>query len=476
MRRIPRLSGDTMLGHVREMRTDPIALLNRLNRECGDIGAVRFLNTWLVVANTPEMVGEVLVDKARSFRKSRFLRAALHPLIGDGLFNSDGDLWRRQRKLMAPIFQPARVAEFAPCMSQYATDGAEQWRDGETVDVARETTRVTMAVAGKTLFDADTLDESDELGDALTVALHWVMDAASSTSLGLQLISAGLLENLILRAPPPAKGPLARVVANLEVPVMWPGAGTRRLKAAIRVLDGRVQRMIDERRADSRPRRDLLTRLLGARDEETKGPMSDRQLRDEIVTLFVAGHETTATALAWAFYLIDRHPDVRAALEREVSAIGTRPLTASDVPRLPLAQKVFKESLRMYPPVRVLERQAVEPVEIGGHQIPRGAFVAVWPWALHHRPELWPDPERFDPERFTPQAEDARPRYAYVPFGAGARVCIGNHFALLEGPIVIAAWVARARLESADDREVLSDPAAATMRPLGGVTMRVMRR
>jgi cytochrome P450 len=261
--------------------------------------------------------------------------------------------------------------------------------------------------------------------------------------------------------------------AALDVPLRPPTPRNRALATALGVIDRRVDRMIAERRSSVAAPRDLLTQLLRAGGGEEL--MSDRQLRDEIVTLFVAGHETTATALAWAFYLLGRAPEAYARLEREALALGRTP-EASDLERLPYAQQVFKEALRLYPPVPVFERMALEPTQIGGHPIERGQYVAVFPYALHRRPRIYPDPERFDPERFTPEAEERRSRHAFAPFGTGPRVCIGNHFALLEGPLVLATLLRQCRLEPVDDVPVEPDPIAATMRPLGAIRMRVIRR
>jgi cytochrome P450 len=457
------LSSRDWTGHARESRTDLLGLLRRFNRERGEIGRLTFFGLSAVIVNSPALVEEFLVDKARLFRKSPALRLALHPLIGRGLFTSDFDLWKQQRKKMAPLFQPAILGRYADDMSAAAVRCAATWRDGAALDLGREMTRITMSIAGKTLFDAETFDEADTLGGALTVALEW--SAAAAQSVGVMLQSE--LQRALERRPrrDDHAGWLAR-------PLLWPTSRNRRLRAALRVLDERVARMIDERRARGAERADLLARLLSAGGAE----MSDRQLRDEILTLFVAGHETTATALTWAFYLLARHPDVQARLEREVAGLDGRTPGLADLPRLPLALRVFKESLRLYPPVPLFERCALEDVELGGHRIRRGGYVSVLPFALHHRPEVWPDPERFDPERFTPEAEAARSRYAFVPFGAGPRVCIGNSFALMEGPLVLATLVQRARFTLTDERELRVDPAAATLRPLGGLPARVSLR
>jgi cytochrome P450 len=234
--------------------------------------------------------------------------------------------------------------------------------------------------------------------------------------------------------------------------------------------------MIAERRAaPDRGRHDLLSLLLSARDEETGEPMPDRQVRDEVHTLFIAGHETTATALAWALWLLARHPAIYHALRDEVLALGGTP-TAADARRLPLALRVFKESMRLYPPVYLFGRVSIADVEVGPYRLPNGTVILISPYALHHRAELYPDPERFDPDRFLPEREAARHRSAYIPFSAGPRTCIGNHFALLEGPLVLAQVLRAVDLELVPGREEIDVDPQATLRPRDGIPMRVRRR
>jgi cytochrome P450 len=458
------------LGHVRELRGDLLGILRRFDEECGALGRFNFPGQSLLVVNSPALIDELLVAKAKSFRKSKLLRGALFPLLGDGLFTSEGELWRAQRKLMAPIFQPAHLDGFAACMVESALRCADRWHDGAEIDIAAEATRITMAIAGKTLFDAETLDEADELGHALAAALGWSAQAAASLRILTQVELAGAVESVGERLGGGWRQRALGLAARLEQPILWPIERDRLLQRALEVLDRRVGRMIDDRR-NGTDRADLLSRLLGAKDGGTG--MSDRQLRDEIVTLFVAGHETTATALAWAFYFATRDASVRARLDAEVAALGGRPPTAADLPRLGYATRVFKEALRIYPPVPIYERMALEPVTIGGVDLEPGNYASIFPWALHHRPELWPEPERFDPDRFTPAAEEARPRHAWLPFGAGPRVCSGAHFALMEGPLVMAALWQRVSFELCEDREIGIDPDAATLRPHRGIRMRV---
>jgi cytochrome P450 len=257
-------------------------------------------------------------------------------------------------------------------------------------------------------------------------------------------------------------------------PVHWPGESTRRLEEAVRVVDERVARMIAARRAAGLARRDLLSVLVSARDEEGRA-MSDEEVRDEILTLFIAGHETTASALAWALYLLGQHPEALERARGEASALRGRPATAADLPRLGFCLQVFKEAMRLYPPIYVMARRCLVDVRIGSFDLPRDTALIISPWTLHRRPEIWPDPERFDPSRFEPAAEQARDKLAYLPFGAGPRICIGNHFSLMQGPLALATLLARLDLELVT-RAPIEPEAHATLRPKGGVPMRVTAR
>lgn len=462
---------------MRLMRDDRLGGLLAFNRDHGDIGRFGFLFGDVVLVNTPELIHEVLVTKARSFEKSPIMRAALYPLAADGLFTSEGELWRRQRKLMAPLFHPNVMQGFGRDMIACAERAVADWRDGGTVDVLHEMTRITMAVAGRTLFDVDTFNESDELGDALTTALHWAGEQSASPLLIAQARAAIGVRLVAEKLPEALAAPLRKLYRRLTVPILVPGERTRTLKDAVALLDRRVERMIAERRAgasDGRDRRDLLSLLLSARDDETGEAMPDRQVRDEVLTLFVAGHETTATSLSWAFVLLGQHPAIYAALRAEVEALGHAP-TVEDLPRLPLALRIFKESLRLYAPVYLFGRVAIADVDVGPYRMPTGTVVLISPYALHHRPELWPDPERFDPDRFLPEAEAGRHKSAYLPFSAGPRTCIGNHFALMEGPLVLATILWRYDLRPASDRPTETDP-QATLRPKGKVPFVVTAR
>jgi cytochrome P450 len=459
-------------GGIAAFRNDRLGMLHKFLEERAPLGRLHGLQGLVVLVNSPDTVHEVLVEKARSFEKSPVLRMALYPLAGVGLFTSEGELWKRQRKLMSPIFQPSQIEHFAEQMTECALRAIKTWRDGETLDIARETTRIAMAVAGTTLFDVDTFGEADELGEALTVALHWTGAQSTSLPLVIQARLRTLLMQLAGSVPPPLSAPLNGLAARLLRPLLLPGRETRELRRALDVLERRVARMIEDRRKNPGAD-DLLSRLLSARDDDGE-KMSDRQVRDEILTLFVAGHETTATALAWSIMLMCQNPATYARARDEALALPGVP-GYRDLPWLPYCLRVFKEAMRLYPAVFLFGRQAMAPVEVGGFLLPKGTICLASPYVLHRRPDVWTDPERFDPDRFTPEAEAARHKSAFYPFSLGPRTCIGNHFALMEGPLVLATLLRHADFELRDPRGTTADP-QATLRPKGGIAVRIKLR
>ncbi|MFO0547451.1 MAG: cytochrome P450 [Polyangiaceae bacterium] len=465
--------GEGFLGHNRDFREDRLGSLRRL--AAVQTPALRLKlpvpGVRAMVANHPDIVQEVLVEKAKWFAKSDMLRFSLFPLAGEGMFTSNGELWRRQRKLMAPLFQPRALERYAPDMVACAERTVSTWQDGAALHLHHETTQIAMAVAGKTLFDADTFGEADELGHALTVALDWAGYVIGRPEAILHILCKRILE----RWKEQTTGRVSELAARLELRMRGPavllGARDREMGRAIALLDQQVQRMIDARRQSHGAHGDLLSKLLEAHDEDG-AVMSDRQIRDEILTLFVAGHETTATGLAWTLYEACRHPEVYEEMQREADAVGDAP-TVADLGKLDMCLRAFKEALRLYPPVYVFGRDSTEPVEVGGYALPRSTNVMIAPWAIHRRASLWPDPERFDPERHTPEAEAQRHRYAYLPFSAGPRICLGIHFAYMEAPLVLATMLRRFRFELLGDDE--PEP-SATLRPRKGIRVRVHAR
>jgi cytochrome P450 len=366
----------------------------------------------------------------------------LKPLLGNGLLTSEHEAWRRQRKLAAPAFQHRRIAAYAQAMAEQAERAQQGWADGAQIDVASEMMRLTLGIVGKTLFDADVGGEADQVRAALTTALHYV-DAQTSTA--------------------------------LPTPPNWPTPRNLRNRRAIARLDAIIYRLIAERRATGLDTGDLLSMLLQARDEDDGRGMSDRQVRDEAMTIFLAGHETTAVGLAWAWYLLAQNPHIYGRLREEATRVlAGRAPTYADLEQLPYALQVFKEAMRLYPPAYVIGRYSIRDVDLGDQVLPAKTWVIISPYTLHRRNEYFPDPERFDPERFTADNERRLPRYAYLPFGGGPRICIGNHFALMEGQIILAALAQRLTFDLLPGQQIRPRP-LITLRPRDRIMMGVRR-
>jgi len=426
-----------------EFRRDPPSLLSGLAREHGDIVHFKLGPQDIYLLNHPDYIRDVLVTHNRNFVKSRGLEMA-KKFLGESLLTSEGEFHRRQRRLAQPAFHRQRINAYANVMTEHAVRTRERWRDGETIDMWQEMMRLTLAIVGKTLFDADVESEAQEIGKALTDVM--------------QLF--GRITN-----------PLGGLLDKLPLP-----ANIRWLKAKAR-LDSTIYRMINERRASGEDRGDLLSMLLLAQDEEGDGSsMTDEQLRNEAMTLFIAGHETTANALTWTWYLLSQHADVEARLHEEIdSALSGSLPTAGDVARLPYIEMVFAESMRLYPPAWTLGRRVLTDYPIGPYTVPANAIVLMSPWVMHHDSRFFPDPFKFDPERWTPEARESRPKFSYFPFGGGPRVCIGEQFAWMEGALLIATLAQRWKMRLAPGQRV-EPKAMITLRPRYGMKMIVETR
>jgi cytochrome P450 len=428
--------------NLRAMQYDPLRFLTRLTREYGDSASFRVARARLFFFAHPDHVRDVLVTRNASFMKGIALQRT-KIVLGEGLLTSEGELHKRQRRLAQPAFHRERIQRYGEEMVEKALAARESWHDGEELDVGHEMMRLTLAVVAKTLFDADVDDEADEIGAALTELM--------------------LMFPILLH-------PLAPLI--LRMPFM---PQVRRFRKAMARLDRTIYSMIEERRRANTDRGDLLSMLLMATDVEGDGGgMSDLQLRDETMTIFLAGHETTANALAWTWYALARNPDVERELHRELDEVlGGRTPTPADYPRLPYTEMVLAESMRVFPPAWGIGRYALTETKIGDWSVPKNALVVVSQWVTHRDPRFWPDPDRFDPLRFTPEAKAARPKMAYFPFGAGPRICIGEGFAWMEGVLLLATIAQKWRFEKGPDVE----PAAfITLRPKTAMRMVVRRR
>jgi cytochrome P450 len=440
--------GHWFWGSIQERRHHPLQLFLQAHQQFGDLVRLRMGPAIsLVSVASPELVKHVLVDNPTVYGKPPSLLASAAPLIGNGLFSSDGDFWKRQRRLMQPAFHKERLAGLTHLMVDSTQHMLSRWQArasaSEPLDLSAEMMRLTLAIVGRALFSTDVSGTADRVGQALAVALEGTNH---------RLLSLGL-----------------------RAPDFLPTSRNRAFRDAISTLDSVVFDIIARRRAGETHGNDLLAMLMAAQDADTGERMTDQQLRDETMTLFLAGHETTANALAWMWHLLAQHPEVEARARAEVeSTLQGRPPTFEDLPRLRYLTQIFEETLRLYPPAWISARLAKKEDVLGGVRIPASPRVIVITsaYVVHRNPRVWPEPERFDPDRFSPERSAERPRLAWLPFGAGQRLCIGNNFALMEAPLITASVLQRFRLRSVPGHAVQPEP-LITLRPKGGLPMLV---
>jgi len=393
------------------------------------------------LVNHPDLVEEVLVTRNRHFIKHFALRMT-QTTLGNGLLTSEGEFWRRQRRLAQPAFHRDRIAGYAAVMVEYAERMLAGWADGQVRDVHDDMMRVTLEVVAKTLFDADISGDSADASAAMETLMRCFT---------------------------------ARVGRIIRLPERFPTPVNLRLRRAARRLDQILFRIIAERRAGGEDRGDLLSMLLHAQDEDDVR-MTDHQLRDEAMTLFMAGHETTADTLTWAWYLLSQDPEVEARLHAELAEVlGGRAPGVADLPRLAYTEHVVTETLRLYPTVWLLGREAIEPCEVGGYRVPVGTTVYMSQWVVHRDPRFFDDPEVYHPDRWADGLAQRLPRYAYFPFGGGPRICIGNGFAMMESVLLLATIAQRFRLALAPGAMIKPLP-TMTLRPDGGIKMVLAQR
>ena len=422
---------------LRAFRRDPIGVLEEL-ANYGDLVRVRIPGRDAFLLNHPDLVRDVFVTDHRAFHKGPTIQAA-KMLLGESLLTSEGEHHRRQRRLIQPMFHHDRIASYADAMVRGARRAAERWHDGQELDVHAQMSALTLSVVGETLFGTDVDEErSATVRRALTDTL-------------------GMFDRVY--------SPLFRLLTRMPSPTM------RRFRRVESDLDAVIAEMIAERRATGTTGDDLLSVLLRA-SEDGVG-MSDEQVRDEALTLFLAGHETTSIALTWTWWLLALNPDAESRLHDEVGALDGGP-TVEDLPRLAYTRAVLDESIRLRPPAWAIGRNAVADHPAGGFTIPNGSVVVVSPWLLHHDERWWPGAGTFRPERWLADRPEGS-RFAYVPFGGGPRRCIGEPFALMEGTLVLATIARRWRFRTASDEPPGLQP-VVTLRPRGGLRMRAERR
>jgi cytochrome P450 len=431
------------LSLARRLQTERLEYPLELARTYGDFVYSKVGPFHLYFANHPDLVKEVLVTRGKCFRKLPRIIKALRDVDGNGLVLSEGDFWLRQRRLVQPAFSPKRFDGYAKTVVDCAQQAVERWSPGAQIDVLPEMRRLALAIVARTLFGAEVSDSEGTLGSAVET-----------------------ISEIVTRES-------GRIV---QWPIWVPTPDNRRKRAAIQVVDRVIRRIIRERRASREDRGDLLSMLLAAVDEEGGGTgMTDEQARDEAITLFNAGHDTTASSLTWTWYLLAKHPDVEAAVRDEaLGALQGRAATYADLPALAYTACVVKESMRLYPPTwALIPRVAAQSVTIGGYELPKGAWVYIYPWVLHRDGRFFADPERFEPERFKPDRAALIPQHAYIPFGAGPHVCIGNTFATMEMVLALATIVTQRRLTLPPGHPPVIPDALIAIRPRDGLNLRV---
>ncbi|HEX2207594.1 MAG TPA: cytochrome P450 [Longimicrobium sp.] len=444
----PLMPGGLLFGSGPEAVADPLALYTRAQRALGDVVRLRGIPgiNWYLITH-PAGVEHVLKSRGRNYRKPDRFNAPVRQLAGNGILAAEGDSWLQNRRLMQPAFHRRRLAGLVTQMAEGAEVAAERWErlaaEGAEVEVGEEMLRLTLRIVGTTLFSHDLSGDANALGRAIRTSFSWVS---------------------------------RRMTLPFAPPIWVPTAENREFAAAREVVHRTVDAMIAERRRSGEQHPDLLQMLLDARDADTGARMDDRQVRDEALTLMIAGHETAAASLSWMWYLLARNPDPAAKLRDELDAVlGGRTPGAEDLPNLPYTRAVFDETLRLYPPAWGQPRESVEEDEIGGYRIPARNIVMVCQWVTHRRPDLWERPDDFVPERFLGAAKEAVVPWSYYPFGGGARMCIGNGFALMEAQVVLATLAQRYEPELVPGQDIVPD-ATFTLRPKHGVRMRIRRR
>jgi cytochrome P450 len=435
-----------LLGSARTIQRDPLGFNMSMLQRYGNVVAVRFLIWPTYMIFHPQDVKHVLQENHRNYSKDTYLIHFLRPLLGQGLLTNDGQSWLHQRRLMQPAFHRKQLTTFGALLTGATRAMLERWQDAATrdqpLDVSTEMMRLTLRVVGQALFSIDLSDETDTVGQAFTALITSISD----------------------------------YIYNPVPPLNFPTPRNRRIQQSIRTLDGVVQDIITEHRRLDADKGDLLSMLLLARDEETGEGMNDRQVRDEVMTLLLAGHETTSNALTWTWYLLSQHPDAESRLHAELEQVlGGRIPTVEDLPRLPYTRMVLEEALRLYPPAVGFNRKALADDEVGGYFVPANTLIWLSPYMTHRHPDYWEHPEVFDPERFSPERSTGRPHFAYFPFGGGPRLCIGSNFAMMEAQLVLATIAQRYQLRLVPDHQV-EPQVLLSLRPRNGLPMSLLER
>ncbi len=432
-----------ILGAALDLRDDPLNSMRRMAREYGDVVRFTVMNRERILLNHPELIYQVLVIQHSKFHKSELTRRITARMLGQGLLISEGDFWRRQRRLVQPAFHRGRVNDYASTMLDLAETHVRSWRDGDQRNMAEEMMALTLGIAVRTLFGSTLPGEAADVGRAMTFLMRYS---------------------------------LRRQRSPLRIPETWPTPKNRRANRELAFIDSLVYSIISQRQASGNGHHnDLLALLMSAMDEDGS-QMTRQQLHDEAMTLFIAGHETTAQMLSWTWYALSENPAAEARLYEELhSVLNGNPLSPADFARLPYLRAVMNEVLRLYPPAYITARENVEPCQLGGYEFAPGTTILFSQWVSHRDPRFFDNPDAFRPERWLDGLEDRLPPGAYFPFGAGPRRCIGEGFALLEAATVIATIARRFSFRLLPGRPVIPEP-LVTLRQRNGIHMQLHSR
>lgn len=448
LRTVPQLKGLPILGNARDFQKDSIGMIDRGWKDAGDIYKAKVGPRSFTVISHPDLAHEVLINQKQIFMRPHEFNGGtiLTVLLGLSVLTTDGDTWLSKRRLMQPIFHRQNIVAMGDKMSDAGQQMLQRWQakgSGAQIDLKHEMKLVTLDIINRTMFSTNVLPEVDKVGNSVDVALEYIQK---------------------------------RTRQFIPLPTSWPTPANNKYNDALSTLDAYLYRIIRERRATTERKGDLLDMLLEARDADTGEGMNDEQVRNEVATIYGAGHETTALALTWTWYALNQHPEVLPKLQHEVDTVlqGRAP-TMADLPNLPYTLAVLEESMRLYPPVPLTVRKAYKDAELNGFAIPRGSFVAISINNIHRHPDFWEQPEAFMPERFLPENKAKLNRNGYIPFLTGPHLCIGNNFALMEGQLLLAAMAQQVVLKLVPGQKIEKE-VTVTMRPKHGMLMTIEQR
>ncbi|MBD3886062.1 cytochrome P450 [Phormidium tenue FACHB-886] len=441
-----------------EYSRDPLGFMTRCARELGEVVPLQFEEEMYCLLTNPDHITEVLKDRLR-FIKARETRR-LRGLLGNGLITNEGDFWQRQRRLSQPIFHQQRISGYGAVMVDYTQRMLQTWQVGQVLDVHEAMMRLTLNIVMKTIFDRDVSDsEANHVAHALDEVMNWYMTEEENAD---EIHRENWLDRTVKA--------IHQTLQSVGISI---GESDRDYQKAIAQLDQTLYAMIQQRRDNQETGEDLLSMLMQVEDADDGSRMSDQQLRDEIATMILAGHETTANTLSWTWMLLDQHPQVRIQLQTELDQVlQGRMVTVADLPQLPYANWIIKEAMRLYPPVTDLSREAIEDCEVGGYRIAKGTTLVMSQWVMHRHERYFAEPEKFDPERWADDFENQLPRGVYFPFGDGPRICIGKSFALMEAVLILVTIAQQFELRLVPDQLIELQP-SISLRPRHGIQVQL---